>query len=168
MNRRKFLKTFGTLCLVSSVSPSLVFAKNKLDIEKLKRYLSKKFENYPDFKDKKYLTTIFGPSQELYLFKNKNGDLITHKIYGVSTSKYGFGNKIESLKTPIGVHKINKKIGDGLSIGVIFDHLVGPNPLYDKFGNIKPLMTTRLLRLEGVEEENKNSFNRNICMLELI
>ena len=34
----------------------------------------------------------------------------------ISTSKYGLGNKNESFQTPIGIHKISKKIGDSCPI----------------------------------------------------
>ncbi|MDP2277884.1 MAG: L,D-transpeptidase, partial [Nitrospirota bacterium] len=55
--------------------------------------------------------------QKLYLM---SGNKIS-KTYAVSTSKYGIGNKIKSKKTPLGIHLIAEKIGEGAPLGAIFD-----------------------------------------------
>lgn len=55
--------------------------------------------------------------QKLYLM---SGNKIS-KTYAVSTSKYGIGNKIKSKKTPLGIHLIAEKIGEGAPLGAVFD-----------------------------------------------
>lgn len=55
--------------------------------------------------------------QKLYLM---NGNEIS-KTYAVSTSRYGIGNRIKSKKTPLGIHRVAEKIGDGTPLGAIFD-----------------------------------------------
>ena len=59
---------------------------------------------------------IISSQQKLLLIKN---DLVLQE-YMISTSKYGLGNKNESFQTPIGIHKISKKIGDLCPIYTIF------------------------------------------------
>ena len=55
--------------------------------------------------------------QKLYLM---NGNEIS-KTYAVSTSRYGIGSRIKSNKTPLGMHRVAEKIGEGAPLGTIFD-----------------------------------------------
>jgi len=43
----------------------------------------------------------------------------THRIFPVSTSKYGVGEVIDSFKTPRGFHEIVERIGDNLPPGAV-------------------------------------------------
>lgn len=91
--------------------------------------------------------------------------------YPVSTSKYGLGNIINSKKTPLGLHKIQNKIGKGIPArGIIkggvytgekadLEHY--PVPVEGDF------VTTRLLWLTGLEQGinlggNVDSYTRRI------
>jgi len=51
--------------------------------------------------------------QVLYLYCRYADSNEEVKTYPVSTSKYGIGNKAHSNKTPLGLHHIKGKIGDG-------------------------------------------------------
>ena len=119
-------------------------------IDSAKNYLSiKKIDN---------LVLVSLKDQKLYFIKN---DLI-YKTYLISSSKYGIGNKSGSNKTPIGLHKIKKKIGDNTPI---FGRMVGRK----YYGNIAKIyydttqsntddITSRILWLEGMEKGiNKGS-----------
>jgi hypothetical protein len=64
-----------------------------------------------------YSITVKISEQKLYLH---NGKEIV-KTYPVSTSRYGIGNRIKSNKTPLGIHRVAEKIGDGAPLGAIFD-----------------------------------------------
>ena len=82
-----------------------------------------------------------------------------------STSKYGIGQKLNSNRTPLGLHRINEKIGDGMPIGTIFKSRrpVGYTWRDDPDASI----TTRILWLEGLEpgfnqSENVDSHDRYI------
>ena len=55
-------------------------------------------------------------NQTLYLFKEDN--LIFESK--VSTSKYGMGCKMNSYKTPTGLHSVSSMIGKGLPAGTLF------------------------------------------------
>jgi len=113
-------------------------------IDSAKDYLSiKKIDN---------LVLVSLKKQKLYLIKND----IIYKTYLISSSKYGIGNKSGSNKTPIGLHKINKKIGDKTPI---FGRMIGRK----YYGNIAKIyhdttqsktddITSRILWLEGMEK----------------
>lgn len=80
----------------------------------------------------------------------------------VSTSAKGMGFKENSNRTPTGRFRICEKIGDGEPCGTIFKSRVpsgiwtpGENPDHD-------LVLTRILRIEGLEDRNANTFRRFI------
>ncbi|MCS7228315.1 MAG: L,D-transpeptidase, partial [Endomicrobia bacterium] len=75
------------------------------------------FNYYGNTKESLHLKIVVSIShQKLYVYKN---DKII-KSYPVSTSKYGIGNKVGSNKTPLGMHRIKKKVGHNAPIGMIF------------------------------------------------
>ncbi len=91
------------------------------------------------------------PDQKLYLIKN---DKIV-KTYPVSTSKYGIGNREGSFQTPLGRHRVARKIGAGAPLGTIFKErrptgkIIAPNPTRTPVEG--DYVTTRILWLEGME-----------------
>ena len=58
------------------------------------------------------------------------------KEYPVSTSVLGAGNKEGSEKTPLGRHRIKKKIGQGQALGAMFEN---KKPL----GKISPIFSDK-------------------------
>lgn len=91
--------------------------------------------------------------QTLHLYRN--GELI--KSYPVSSSKFGVGNREESFKTPLGVHRITKKIGDDAPIGTIFKARINTGRLAEIIKTDAPskddYVTSRILWLEGLEPD---------------
>ncbi len=84
--------------------------------------------------------------QKLYLI---DGDKIIRE-YQVSTSKYGAGNEEGSFKTPKGIHRIYKKIGENFPEDTIF---VGREPVsVEQAKNIEDKIMSRIIWLEGCEE----------------
>jgi UDP-N-acetylmuramate--alanine ligase len=69
-----------------------------------------------------------------------------------STSRFGNGIRENSLKTPLGVHRIIEKIGAGAPVGRVFKERKDTGVDWD--GNFieDNLILTRILRLEGLEE----------------
>ena len=63
------------------------------------------------------------------------------KEYPCSTSRFGPGNAEGSEKTPVGLHRIAEKYGDGEPLGMIFSSTPSG----------ADLITTRILRLEGLQ-----------------
>lgn len=93
------------------------------------------------------------------------------ETYPVSTSKYGIGNTSGSNKTPLGTHRICAKIGDGEPVGMTFDSRKRTGRIAkictDEIDLEQDDITTRILRLEGLEEgvnkgEGIDSFARYI------
>ncbi len=77
------------------------------------------------------------------------------KVYTISTSKKGLGQEVHSFKTPVGLHRINEKIGDGVPHYGIFHRrqYVGTTFKYPKLrsNHRKDYISTRILRLEGLQ-----------------
>jgi lipoprotein-anchoring transpeptidase ErfK/SrfK len=108
-----------------------------------------------------FIVIISIEDQKLYLIKN--GELIIS--FDVSTSKYGIGFENGSLKTPLGLHSISKKIGSKVPInGVLKYRNYSGNISIPNDPNYlnKDIITTRILWLSGEESENKLSYKRCI------
>ncbi|GIV32849.1 MAG: hypothetical protein KatS3mg031_0384 [Chitinophagales bacterium] len=89
--------------------------------------------------------------QMLYVLQ---GDSVVNS-YPVSTSKLGTGNRSGSGKTPLGVHRIASKIGEGAPLNTIF---IGRKnsaklamPLTEPIDMEEDWVTTRILWLDGLE-----------------
>jgi lipoprotein-anchoring transpeptidase ErfK/SrfK len=76
-----------------------------------------------------------------------------NRSFPVSTALNGMGNRIESHKTPFGIHRIRQKVGGGEPPGMIF---VAREPTgeiaYDLDNREKDEITSRILWLDGLEE----------------
>ena len=102
--------------------------------------------------------------QKLYL-------LVNHKIkyeFSISSSYKGTGCQVDSNQTPIGLHTVISKIGNGLPAGTLFKNrrptkkIINYLPA-DKYDYI----TSRIIRLSGLEDKiNKggevDTYNRYI------
>jgi len=74
------------------------------------------------------------------------------KTYPVSTSKYGIGNEAGSNKTPLGMHRIEEKFGDGAPKGMVFKGRVSTGKITEmNVQGVGDLITTRILWLKGLE-----------------
>ena len=81
-------------------------------------------------------------------------DLVMRK-YSVSTAKNGTGSLQDSECTPLGMHIISEKIGDGCAPNTVFVGRVATGELYhstlrQKFPQ-RDWILTRILRLSGCE-----------------
>ncbi len=72
--------------------------------------------------------------------------------YACSTSRFGNGNRENSLKTPLGIHRIKEKYGAGAPPGRVFRDREDTGEDWDHKLNGDNLILTRILRLEGLEE----------------
>ena len=105
--------------------------------------------------------------QTLHLYHN--GELT--KDYPISSSKFGIGNQVESFKTPLGIHRVAQKIGDGAPPGTIFKARVNTGRsaeiITTDAASKDDYVTSRILWLEGLEPgknkgEGIDSFQRYI------
>jgi len=121
---------------------------------------------YPEHNIKELLFVSI-KQQKIYLIRH--GKMITS--YSVSTSKYGLGNTSNSKKTPLGLHKIQNKIGKGIPTRGIIKGGVYTGQKADLEHYPVPaegdFVTTRLLWLKGLEQGlnlggNVDSYSRRI------
>lgn len=107
---------------------------------------------YPDSNIKEYIFVSI-KNQKLYLIRYNN----VISSYDVSTSKYGVGNKMHSLKTPTGLHKITKKIGNGVPLNGIIEKGLFTNEkaqlIPEEKRSEEDIISTRVLWLEGLEDK---------------
>ena len=107
-------------------------------------------KKYPAYDFSKFI--YVGILEQKLLFIN-NGETI--KSYDISTSKEGAGNKNNSSKTPIGLHKIKSIYGKGVPIGGVFDHRKFNGNIaeinLDTTSTNKDIICTRIIRIEGLE-----------------
>ncbi len=119
---------------------------------------------FPYFSSGK-LIFISVDAQEMYVMNNNE----VLQTFQISSSKYGEGEQMNSMRTPLGLHFIAKKIGDGADMNTIFKARSNTGrqavPNDDKFMD-KDLITTRIMWLEGGEERNslgtKSSMKRYV------
>jgi len=105
--------------------------KSEMETQKVKQYL-----------------IISIVDQKLDLFEDGNISC----SYDISTSKYGIGNAQNSNMTPLGMHRIVEKIGDGVPAGGIFSGRKYSSKLYsDQENENENLITSRIIILEGLE-----------------
>jgi lipoprotein-anchoring transpeptidase ErfK/SrfK len=73
--------------------------------------------------------------------------------YPVSTASNGMGCRIDSFKTPFGVHRVHQKIGSDEPSGMIFKGRVATGQIASNLDNReKDEITSRILWLDGLEE----------------
>ena len=103
------------------------------------------------YKDLDALLYVDIPSQQMFFLKK--GEIFD--IYSISSSFYGTGNKVNSLKTPLGKHEIYKKLGDNLPENAILKGRVWNGAIADIIK--EPIdtdfdhVTSRILWLDGLE-----------------
>jgi lipoprotein-anchoring transpeptidase ErfK/SrfK len=83
------------------------------------------------------------------------------RSYPISTSRFGIGTEEGSMKTPLGRFRIAEKIGDNAAPGTIFKARVALGP-DDALPETEDFITSRILWLDGLEEENANTRDRFI------
>lgn len=90
------------------------------------------------------------------------------KTYTISTSGTGIGDVPDSNCTPLGKHRIHAKIGSQEPLGMIFKGGVATGRSAKIYTTHVPkslqedLITTRVMQLQGLEEQNKHSYSRGI------
>lgn len=103
---------------------------------------------------------VDGASQTLYLLVNQT----PIRFWPISTGSAGFGCREGSGQTPIGVHRIYAKIGDGAPMGMVFRGRkpTGEIVLTANDETSDPI-TTRILWLEGAEPGRNRDGEVDTC-----
>ena len=114
---------------------------------RLTRALYRRYPPGADFP----LALVSVAAQRMYLVRRMN--LIGS--YRVSTSRFGTGSLRNTLRTPLGVHRVYEKIGEGCESLTLFKgrQPVGENARVNPFATISDsdAVCTRILWLEGTE-----------------
>lgn len=84
------------------------------------------------------------------------------RVYPVSTSKFGLGDTPGSYGTPLGKMRIREKIGHGMPPGAVFKSRVPTGEILRVDAPGRDPIVTRILWLEGLEPDNRNTFSRYI------
>jgi hypothetical protein len=90
----------------------------------------------------------------------QNGMLLAK--YPISTSKYGLGDSRGSYKTPLGRLRVCEKYGDALAAGAVMKGRNATGEIIKVNAPGRDPIVTRILWLEGMEEQNRNARNRAI------
>tara|TARA_B100000579_G_C22523981_1_gene707525 strand:+ start:157 stop:768 length:612 start_codon:yes stop_codon:yes gene_type:complete len=148
----KFLFILSNFIFISSSFYSQKYQNEHLG-NLIKDYISVKYPN--EVLDKFIYIGI--NRQKLFLFESKN----ISQVFKISTSKWGNGNKLSSNQTPIGLHFISEKIGDGAEIGTLFVNKKNTGKVVSidsSKGANSDEITTRIMSLSGKQPNfNKGS-----------
>lgn len=89
----------------------------------------------------------------------RNGNVV--RDYSISSSKFGMGTSKGSNRTPLGIHAVTKKIGDGQPNGMVFKGCRPTGEVVQANAGRDPIVT-RVIQLAGLESFNSNSHSRRI------
>lgn len=84
------------------------------------------------------------------------------KMYPISTSKFGLGDRPGSKCTPLGNLKVAKKIGRGMPAGTVFKGRRPTGEVLKPNAPGRDPIVTRILWLSGLESHNRNAYKRYI------
>jgi len=83
------------------------------------------------------------------------------RTYPVSTSRFGIGAEEGSMKTPTGRFRVGEKIGAEMPSNTVFRNRIPLQP-GDPLPPTEDLVMSRILWLDGLDEENANTRDRFI------
>lgn len=83
------------------------------------------------------------------------------KDYSISSSKFGMGSSKGSNRTPLGIHAVTRKVGEGQPEGMVFKGCQ-PTGVVVKADTGRDPIVTRVIQLAGLESFNRNSHTRRI------
>ena len=89
----------------------------------------------------------------------RDGEVL--RSYPVSSSRFGIGTEEGSMKTPLGRFRIAEKIGHNADPGTIFKARVALGA-EDPLPETEDFITSRILWLDGLDENNANTRDRFI------
>jgi hypothetical protein len=82
--------------------------------------------------------------------------------YPISTSKFGIGDSYGSYKTPLGHLRVCEKIGEDLASGSVIKQRHATGEILPANSPGRDPIVTRILWLEGLEDQNHNARSRGI------
>jgi lipoprotein-anchoring transpeptidase ErfK/SrfK len=82
--------------------------------------------------------------------------------YGVSTSKFGVGDRAGTYATPLGTMAIASKIGGNAPLGTVFKSRLPTGEILRPNAPGRDPIVTRILWLRGLEKRNSLAYERKI------
>jgi hypothetical protein len=98
------------------------------------------------------------PEQKLTVLR----DGCLWKKFPISTSKFGIGDSYGSYKTPLGQLRVCEKIGEELAAGSVIKQRHATGEVLPANSPGRDPIVTRILWLDGLEEQNHNARSRGI------
>ena len=115
----------------------------------LRQIFSSKLSGYSAIADQRPFIYIDSRKQRLHWIDIDESE---NKSFPVSTAANGLGNRLDSNKTPIGIHRVKQKIGGGQPQGMIFEAREPTDRITKKIDNRdQDEITSRILWLDGLE-----------------
>ncbi|MEP7014335.1 MAG: L,D-transpeptidase [Verrucomicrobiota bacterium] len=96
--------------------------------------------------------------QKLMLLQNGN----RVATFPVSTSKFGLGDYLGKMTTPLGLLQVAKKIGDNAPSGAVFHNRRWTGEVLRPNAPGRDPIVTRIIWLRGLEPSNVHAYNRCI------
>lgn len=84
------------------------------------------------------------------------------KTYSCSTSKFGIGDRPGTYATPVGTLRVASKIGAGAPAGAAFHGRQRTGEIVKPNTPGRDIIVSRIIRLVGVEQENRQTYDRGI------
>ena len=121
-----------------------------MDWHKLSREIADKLDGNIALADERPIIYI-DSRQQLLLWIDIEEE--NSNSYPISTAANGPGNRMDSFKTPFGIHRIRQKIGGGEVSGTIFESRESIGKVATSLDKRdKDEITSRILWLDGLEE----------------
>ena len=118
--------------------------------QELNREVASKLSGNPALADERPFILVDSSRQCLHWI---DVDPDNSRIYPISTAENGIGNRLESYKTPFGIHRIRQKIGGDQPFGMVFEGREPTGRIAQRMDNReRDEITSRILWLDGLEE----------------
>ncbi len=121
-----------------------------MDWHNLSREVADKLSGNPALADERPIIYVDSRQQQLLWIDIEEENSTS---YPISTAANGVGNRMDSFKTPFGIHRIRQKIGGGEPCGMVFESREPIGKIARSLDNRdKDEITSRILWLDGLEE----------------
>ena len=121
-----------------------------MEWHEIKRQVVAKLSGNSALADERPFIHIDSKLQQLYWVDIETEN---NRQYPISTAENGLGNRVDTYKTPFGIHRIRQKIGGGEPRGMVFEARQPTGRIADSMNNQdKDEITSRILWLDGLED----------------
>jgi len=117
--------------------------------QQISREIASRLQGSAALADERPIIVVDSVRQQLHWI-DIEGEL--NRQYPISTAANGMGNRVDSFKTPFGIHRLRQKIGGGQPRGTVFEAREPCGRVADNLDNRDhDEITSRILWLDGLE-----------------